>query len=168
MSRRQKTRADDMREMLDDYLATHGHLPVDPTDVFVWARKNGRWEPGSKSLVKQFKDELRRAAQEDYYTDPQGRTVRRKHAIVIKEGEVQKSLWADIETAPPEHMKLSLQQRRRGVLGDVTQLKTDMDSYNENNNPGQPIQMSFNFDEDLNEMGEDGTYPDAPPDDDED
>jgi hypothetical protein len=46
-------------------------------------------------------------------------------------------------------------------------MKTDMDSYNENN-PGPPIQMSFNFDEDLSEMGEEGTYPNAPPEEDED
>ena len=159
---KREERADYMRELLDDYLAAHGNMPVDPNDLFRWARRNGRWEPAARSLYQQFKDELQRAAREDFYTDPQGRTVRRKHAIVVKEGETQHSLWADIETAPPEHMKLSLQQCRRGCLGDVKQLKTDMDSYNENNNPGAPIQMSFNFDPDLEEMEEEGTYPDAP------
>lgn len=167
MKRKEKTRADYMRELLDDYLAEHDNAPVDPTDVFLWARRNHRWEPASRSMAKQFKDELQCAAREDRYTDPQGRSVRRKHAVVVKEGETQHSLWADIETAPPEHMKLSLQQRRRGCLGDVVQLKTDMDSYNENNNPGPPIQMSFDFDQDLREMEEEGTYPDAPPDDEE-
>jgi hypothetical protein len=76
---------------------------------------------------------------------------------------VQQSLWADIESAPPEHMRLSFQQRRRGIFGDVSQLRTDQDSYNENNNPGDPIQMSFNFDEDLDEANQDSTYDDSPP-----
>jgi hypothetical protein len=168
MKPRQKTRGDHLRELLDEYIAEHGDQPADLNDVFRWARKNKKWEPPSRSLAKQFKDEMARAAREDYYTDPQGRTVRKKHAIVIKEGDTQRSLWADIESAPPEHMKLSLQQRRRGVFGDVKQLRTDMDSYNENNNPGPPIQMSFDFDQDLREMEEDTTYPDAPPEDDED
>ncbi len=168
MKSKEKTRADNMRELLDEYLNEHGYAPVDPTDLFLWARRNGRWQPATRSLLKQFKDELQRAAREDFYTDPQGRTVRRKHAVVVKEGETRHSLWADIETAPPEHMRLSLQQRRRGCLGDVKQLKTDMDSYNDNNNPGPPIQMSFDFDQDLREMEEEGTYPDAPPEEEED
>jgi hypothetical protein len=40
-------------------------------------------------------------------------------------------------------------------------------SYNENNNPGQRIQKSFNFDEDMHEMGEEGTYTNEPPEDDD-
>jgi hypothetical protein len=106
---------------------------------------------------------MARAAREDRFIDTQGREVRRKHAVVLKEGEQQRSLWADIEFITPDHMRLSLQQRRRGILGDVSQLKTDMDSYNDNNNPDAPIQMSFNFDEDLAELAEPGTYPEGPP-----
>jgi hypothetical protein len=93
--------------------------------------------------------------------------VRKKQAIVIKEDDKQRSLWADMESAPPGHMKLSLQQRRRGVQGDVKQLKTDRDSSNENNNPGPPSQMSFKFDEALQERGAEGTDTDEPPEDDE-
>jgi hypothetical protein len=167
MKSREKTRADYMRELLDDYLAEHGDAPADPSDVYRWARMNRRWDPPARSLVKQFKDELQRAARLDSYTDPQGRHVRKKHAIVIKDGEVQRSLWADIETATPEHMRLSFQQRRRSCFGDVKQLKTDIDSFNENNNTGPQIQMSFDFDQDLREMEEKGTYPDGPPEDEE-
>ena len=38
-----------------------------------------------------------------------------------------------------------------------------MDSYNENNNPtpDRPIQLSFNFDEDLRKSEEDWTYEDG-------
>src|SRR5262245_8127407 len=151
MKPQQKTRADHLRDLLDDYIRAHGDSPVDLDAVYLWARREKRWEPPRSNLVRVFKAELARAAREDYYTDPQGRRVRRKHAVVIKEGEKQRSLWADIQTAPLEHMRKSLEQRRRGIFGDVTQLKTDMDSYNENNNltPAQPIQLSFNFDEDL-------------------
>ena len=156
MGVRHKTRGDHLRELLNDYLLAHGGGPVDLGDVYAWARRQRRWEPPAASQLRQFKEEVARAAREEYYTDPQGRRVRRKHAVVVlREGGRQQSLWADIAGAPREHMRLSLQQRRRGVLGDLAQLKLDMDSYNENNNPepGRPIQLSFNFEEDLAEAG---------------
>lgn len=168
MKTQQKTRGDYLRELLNDYIKAHGDDPVEFATVYRWAKRENRWEPPATSQLKTFKAEMARAAREEHYTDPQNREVRKKHAVVtIREDGTQLSLWADIETAPPEHMRLSLQQRRRGVFGDVKQLKTDMDSYNENNNPmpDQPIQMSFNFDEDLAEVDQDSTYSDTPPED---
>ena len=169
MKMKSMSRGDCLREVLDDYMKDQGFGPVDFNAVYHWAIRKKRWEPPEKAQVKIFKEEMARAAREDYYTDRQGREVRRKHAVVIKEGEKQLSLWADIATAPPEHIRLSLQQRRRGILGDVTQLKTDMDSYNENNNPApeKPIQLSFNFDEDLAEAAHGSTYSDTPPEEEE-
>ena len=116
------------------------------------------------SAIRLFKLEMTRAAREEYYNDPQGRKVRKKHAVVFTEGPKQRSLWADIETAPPSHMQLSLQQRRRGALGEVVQIDTDRLSYNENNKYGAQIEMSFNFDEDLAELSHPTKYPEAPPD----
>jgi hypothetical protein len=165
MKVRQKTRADYLRELLNDYLEAHGGGPVDLGDVYAWARRQRRWEAPPASQLRQFKEEVARAAREEYYTDPQGRRVRRKHAVVlIKEDGRQQSLWADIGAAPPEHMRLSLLQRRRGVLGDLAQLKADMDSYNQNNNPrpDRPIQLSFNFEKDLAEADQGPTDSDLP------
>jgi hypothetical protein len=163
----QASRGDYLRQLMNDYIAEIGDAPFDLNDLFRWARRNNRWEPRTTNLAKMFKDEMRRAAREEYYTDPQGRKVRKKHAIVYTEGETQKSLWADIVTAPADHMRLSLQQRRRGALGEVVQTKTDMDSYNDNNKWGAVIQMSFNFDEDLAEMQQPAEYPESPPPDDD-
>jgi len=161
----QRSRGDFLRKLLNDYIAEHGDARVDLNDVFRWARKNDLWEPPSTTLATLFKREVARAAREEYYTDPQGRKVRKKHAIVFTQDEKQRSLWADIETAPPDHMKLSLQQRRRGALGEVVQTKTDMDSYNDNNMYGARLDMSFNFDEDLAELEHPAEYPDSPPED---
>ena len=38
-------------------------------------------------------------------------------------------------------MEIALKQRRQQIVGNCKQLKTDMDSFNENRNPGKPIQM---------------------------
>ena len=37
------------------------------------------------------------------------------------------------------------QQRRHQIVGDCRQLKMDVDSYNQNRTPDQPIQMIFDF-----------------------
>jgi hypothetical protein len=158
-----QSRGDFLRKLLNDYIAVHGDGPVDFSDVFRWARTHKLWEPPLRTLSNIFKREIAQAARQEYYTDPQGRKVRKKHAVVVTERETQRSLWADILSAPPDHMRLSLQQRRRGALGEVIQTKTDMDSYNDNNAYGAHLEMSFNFDEDLAEMQQPSKYPDAPP-----
>lgn len=50
-----------------------------------------------------------------------------------------------------EHMGIAFQQRRQQILGDCRQLKTDVDSYNENYNSAEPLQMVFDFTDDLAE-----------------
>jgi hypothetical protein len=67
------------------------------------------------------------------------------------EGPAQIPLWADIRTAGREHMETAFQQRRQQILGDCRQLKRDVDSYNDNYNAGEPLQMIFNFIDDLAE-----------------
>jgi hypothetical protein len=109
------------------------------------------WQPEQSALIRQFTEILGRALREEYFTDPQGRRVRSKHVIVEEKNGEQTSLWGDIRTADPKHMALSFQQRRRQIVGDCCQLKIDVDSYNENYNKAEPIQMSFNFSNDLEE-----------------
>lgn len=89
---------------------------------------------------------------EEYIVDAQGRTVRAKHAAPVKQDGEQAFLWADIRTAGRRHMENALQQRRQQIVGDCRQLKVDADGYNENPNAGRPIQMVFDFTQDLAEL----------------
>ena len=89
---------------------------------------------------------------EEYITDPQGRTVRAKHVARVERDGEQIPLWADIRTADRQHMEIAFQQRRQQIVGDCRQLKTDVDSYNENRNPGAAIQMVFDFTLDVAEL----------------
>jgi hypothetical protein len=88
----------------------------------------------------------------EYFTDAQGRRVRAKHAVVFPEGQKQLVLWDDIRTGQPKHIEIALQQRRHHIVHECKQLKNDVDYYNENRNPPQPVQMIFNFTLDLEEM----------------
>jgi hypothetical protein len=97
-------------------------------------------------------DDIAAAMREEYYTDRKGRRVRLLHpAPLLAEGE-RHMLWDDIRTAARPHMALSFQNRRKGIVGDCRQFKTDADSYNECHPEQEPIQIVFNFEMDLAEM----------------
>jgi hypothetical protein len=157
---RKKTKAEHLQDILNKYIKETGDTAVDMNEVAAWAVRNGLYEASPRNTIKQCAHELARAARDEYYTDPQGRRVRKKHAV----RQNQLVLWADIEAAPPVHMRLSLQQRRMYIVGDCKQLKTDLDSYNDNNLHGAQIQMSFNFTEDLEELAMPQEYPAHKPD----
>ena len=74
------------------------------------------------------------------------------HPIVEENGGKMLSLWGDMRDISHSHMKRSFQQRRSQILGNCRQLKIDIDSYNENMNDDLPIQLSFNFTNDLMEQ----------------
>jgi hypothetical protein len=154
-----KTKNEQLQEIINDYLAETGESQFDMPTVAAWAIRTERWQPAHRSAIKQCTHELSKAARDEYYTDPQGRRVRCKHVIRQEQG----FLWADIQTAPPEHMKLSLQQRRMYITGDCRHLKTDLDSFNDNNQYGVQLEIGFDFTEDLLELEMPKEYPDKKP-----
>ena len=140
-----------LRSIADQYFSQHDGV-ASAKDIAAWAMRAGKWSPQPGSLIDQCAEELSRAMREDYIIDPQGRTVRTKHAARIKENGKQITLWADIRTASPKHMERAFGQRRKQILGDCRQLKADVDSYNDNRKPDEPIQVIFDFTLDLAEL----------------
>ncbi len=139
-------------EIVQQYRDAGQPWPATAKQMAAWAIREGRWRPQPAALIGQCAEELARALREDYYVDPQGRTVRTKHAARLEQHGEQLVLWADIRTADPTHMEIAFQQRRQQIVGDCRQLKADVDSYNENANVGMPIQMVFDFSQDLAEL----------------
>ena len=135
----------------NDYFAEHEGSATS-REIAAWAMKTGKWAPQPGSMIERCAEELSRAMREEHILDPQGRSVRAKHAARIRENGKQFTLWADIRTATKEHMARAFQQRRRQILGDCRQLKSDVDSYNENRRPDEPIQVIFDFTLDLAEL----------------
>jgi hypothetical protein len=124
-------------------------------DVGLWAINKGLWEPRRADMLRQFSEEMARALREEFYTDPQGRRVRTKHAVRIPPataGGEQQSLWGDIRSMSRKDMETSAQQRRHGIVADCLHLKTDVDSFNDNRSPDNRIQVSFDFRADLAEL----------------
>jgi len=141
-----------LQRIVNKYREAGGLWPATTHEIAAWAIRNGHWEAYRTTMIDVCAEHLARAMREEYIRDPQGRTVRAKHAARTERDGEQLVLWADIRTASREHMAIAFQQRRRQIVGDCRQLKADVDSYNENKNLGEPIQMIFDFTFDLEEI----------------
>ena len=163
MHNRRKSRKDFMITIRNLYAQEHGDGPIDSDAIFAWARTKGLWYPKERSVRSQFKEELADALRTEEMVDPQDQTIRKHYPVVIYHGKKQQTLWSDFAHASEGHMKLSLQQKRRGIKGEVDSSKRTIKSWNANNKFGSLIDMSYNFDEDSIEDEFSTEYPDAPP-----
>jgi hypothetical protein len=162
------TYSEALQTIVEAYRQAGQKWPATSREMARWAYRNKLWEPQEKNIVGQLARDLSRAMREEYYTDPQGRRVRTKHAArcvddtLSDEGQEtpkkQKMLWADIRTDSEDHIIKALQQRRMQIVGDCKQLKTDADSFNDNHTSGKKIQLVFNFEDDLAEMDQPTEY----------
>ncbi len=146
------TYGDELRRIVAQYQDAGQPWPASAKDIAAWALREKLWAPHPHALINQCAAQLADAMREDYIVDPQGRTVRAKHAARLMKDGQQLVLWADIRSADRRHMEIALQQRRQQIVGDCRQLKTDVDSFNENATPLRPIQMVFDFTQDLAEL----------------
>ena len=129
-----------------------GHVqPFTMHDLAAWAYDNELCQPQRSTIVNRLAEDFSRAMRADFHIDPQGRRVRTKHVATFERGGKQFALWTDLRVATREHMERSFQQRRQGIVGDCRQLKTDVDSYNENQNRGETIQLILDFTDDIAE-----------------
>jgi len=138
----------DLQEIVRKYRAEKQPGPVTAREMAVWAIKNKLWSMRESQILNRCSDDLAKAVREEYFIDPQGRKVRAKHAAKEK----QLTFWDDIRTAGREFMAIAFQQRRKQIVGDCRHLRADVDSYNENYNPGEPIQTVFDFTLDILEV----------------
>ncbi len=146
------TYAQQMQLIVSQYQEAEQPWPATSKQIAAWAVGKGLWRQHPSAVISQCAEELSRAMREEYIIDGQGRSVRAKHAARISGGSEQIVLWADIRTAPREHMELAFQQRRRQIVGDCRQLKVDVDSFNDNANIGQTIQLILDFTYDVAEL----------------
>jgi hypothetical protein len=141
-----------MLRIYREYRKTHGNGPVNMGELYDWARQTGRWEPQPSAMRRQFSEQMSQAMRQDYFTDEQGRKVRAKHAVVKEVNGKQMSFWGDLRQESEAFMKLSFSQRRKQITSDCRQLKTDVDSFNENRKPKELYQLVLDFTEDVAEM----------------
>lgn len=141
-----------LQKIVDQYRIAGQRWPATTRRIAQAAIRESLWVPQASALISQCAEQLARAMREEYIVDPQGRTIRTKHAARMTQAGEQLVLWADIRTAERWHMEIAFQQRRQQIVGDCRQLKVDVESYNQNGNSSRPIQMVFDFRQDLAEL----------------
>lgn len=148
------TRTEELQQIRRDYQRETGKTCITPQEMAEWAidRSRYKWIPSRSDTISKCVAELSHAMNQETFVDEQGRTVRLMRAVSEKRGQKTMAFWESMLTAPREHIALSFQQRRIGIVADCRKLKVDVDSYNQNRNNGQPIQMVFDFTDDLAEM----------------
>jgi len=129
----------------------NGHLPASAREASVWAVDRGLIELPNVDPYDVLADDMARALREEYATDKKGRRYRVNHAVRVMRRGVQYTMWAMLPTAPRAHMQRAFIQRREQVVGDLVQLVTDVDVYNEMNKDAEPIQLVLDFTHDVAE-----------------
>jgi hypothetical protein len=134
--------------------------PIDLDSLAKYAIAGGHYFVGDLEDIRlqKCKQAFSRAFREQYHRDAQGRHVRTWHAKVDKSRSEQHTFWGDMRTAPEEHMEVAFQQRRSQIVGDCAQLKTDVDSWNDNNTHGAQFQLIIDFTDDVAEREQPTQY----------
>ena len=151
--------AETLQNYADAYFAETGAETATAKEIAAWAIRTKLWVPPPDLALRQCREDFAKAMREQYIEGHDGHHVRAKHVARVRRGDVQLHLWADIRTAGREHMLIAFQQRREQVVGDCRQLKFDVDYYNDEHPTEKPIQMVFDFTDDLAESEFSGEYP---------
>lgn len=141
-----------MQKIVEEYRLAGEPWPASAKAIADWAITTGRWELPSSAVRRRCADDIAAAMREEYTTDRKGRRVRLLHPAPQLSSGQKEMVWDDIRTAPRNHMQLSFQHRRHGIVGDCRQMKVDVDSYNDNHPDEEQIEMSFDFTMDLAEL----------------
>jgi hypothetical protein len=140
-------------KIVEDYRASGGDWPATREQIAEWAVANARYELTRGMAVRQCAERLGRAMGLEHVRDRKGRSVRKYYAAPVRENGQLVMRWDDWNAERP-FMEIAAANRRNQILGQCWQLKSDMDSYSERRCRDEPIQMDFNFNVDLEELGQ--------------
>jgi hypothetical protein len=149
--RNRLTKAEQMQQLVRIYKESTGEKDVDALKVAQFAVKQGWQLPQPTSamemLAHQFADAMRVETKNDSLT---GRPYRVNHAYVP---QGQTTFWFDIDDPDTTRhkMTISLISRREQMVGDAVQLTFDADHWNAMHPDENPITLSLEFLEDVNE-----------------
>lgn len=140
-----------LQNVWHQYAKMHGQVPATTREAVQWGIKNGLITAPEIDPLSKLAEDMSAALREEYATDNQGRRYRVNHAVRITKSGVQFTFWAIMKDAPRSHMQKAFIQRREQIVGDCTQLDTDVEVYNEMKSDQPPIQIHFDFRDDVQE-----------------
>lgn len=140
-----------LQKVWHEYEAKHGSVPATAREAVAWGVDQGMIELPEVDPLDKLASDMSTALREEYATDDDGRRYRVNHAVRVSKGGVQLTFWAIMKDAPREYMQKAFIQRREQIVGDCVQLSTDVEAYNAIHRDQRPIQMLFDFRDDIEE-----------------
>ena len=129
----------------------NGHMPATAREAVEWGVTRGMIVLPEVDPFDKLAGDMSKALREEYATDASGRRFRVNHAVRLTKGGVQYTMWAIMRDAPRAHMQKAFIQRRGQIVDDCVQLATDVAAYNDMKPDQEPIQMVFDFRDDVAE-----------------
>jgi hypothetical protein len=146
------TKNEKLQQAWHRYDSDHKHRPTSARQATEWAVAEGILELPQIDPYDVLAGEMAQALRAEIQTDEKGRRYRVNHAVRVSKSGVQYTFWGVLGFAPHSHMEKAFAQRREQVVGDLVQLKTDVDVYNDMNRGKQPeIQLVLDFTDDVAE-----------------
>lgn len=138
-----------IEKIVEPFRKVHGDGDFSLSDMAAWAIQNKLWAPAMKSQVAILRGEISEAMQASR-REYKGMRVRQYHCVrrTLDDGAVQ-TVWSHIDVATGEFMEESFARRRRSEANRCYQLHSDITYWNDKKNPGRPIEMLFDFRDDI-------------------
>lgn len=140
-----------LQSIWHSFKRANGTEPSTVREAVEWGVSSGLIVPPEVDPLARLVEDMSTALREEYATDASGRRYRVNHAVRITRGGVQLTFWAIMKDAPREYMQKAFIQRREQIVGDCVQLATDVEAYNDMKPEQAPIQMIFDFTDDVEE-----------------
>ena|ERR1700677_3874075 len=136
-------------KLVEPFREANGDGEFSHHEIAAWAIQNGLWHPPMKSQISQLAGELSEAMQSER-REYEGLKVRQYHCVrrKLENGMVQ-TVWAHIDVATPDFMEQSFARRRQSISAKAYQLHSDIIYWNGEKNPGEPLQVLFDFRDDI-------------------
>ena len=139
-------------QIVEDYRAAGGPWPFKKGEVADWALAHDRWKPSHADIRRMAADSVADAMREASFTDEAGREVRRMLPAKTTRGGEQGTFWDDLRTAPIDHVRYGVAQRRNGIVAECYHLNNMTRYSNEHRGPEDQIELILDFTSDVREM----------------
>ncbi|HVM81251.1 MAG TPA: hypothetical protein VMU06_19680 [Stellaceae bacterium] len=141
-----------LQQIWHRYEEETGQMPATTRDAVAWGIERKLLRAPEIDPLEKLAEDMATALRAEYRIDAQGRKYRVNHAVRITRSGVQYTFWADLDHAARPHMEKAFSQRRKQIVNDCLQLKTDVDVYNDLHADQPPIQLVLNFTDDVAEI----------------
>lgn len=144
------TKKEQYLRIWDEYRKDHGNEPGSTLAMIEWAKEHGLYAVDQRAALRKGAAELAEVLRDITIPDDEGGDVR---VNVPFFDEVEGWLWDDMRTIRHDKMEIGAAHGRNRIVGEVKSMAKQLRFYHSYHPDRPPIQVSFNFENDLLDAG---------------